>query len=95
MLSLDAKQQAFFVGVRSTFYRLAMIFGSGVLVVLAGNLEKSTGSITISWTAVLAIASGVFLLAFVFHRYYLPYPHADRSGAKEGEKAPFVEVFRT
>jgi len=95
MLSLDAKQQAFFVGVRSTFYRLAMIFGSGVLVVLAGNLENSTGSITMSWTAVLTIASGVFLLAFLFHRFYLPYPDADRSGAQEGEKAPFVEVFRT
>ncbi len=95
MLALDSKQQAFFVGVRSTFYRLAMIFGSGVLVVLAGNWEKSTGSIEMSWTAVLAIASGVFLLAFVFHRFYLPYPDVDRSGAQEGEKAPFVEVFRT
>ena len=94
MLALDTKQQAFFVGIRSTFYRLAMIFGSGVLVVLAGNLENSMGSITMSWTIVLVIASGVFLLAFAFHRFYLPYPDADRSSGKDGEKVPFVEVFR-
>ncbi|MEG0043406.1 MAG: hypothetical protein RR763_17195, partial [Massilia sp.] len=36
MLGLRQKQQAVFVGVRSTFYRLATLFGQGPLVVLAG-----------------------------------------------------------
>jgi len=30
MLALDSSQQSFFVGIRSTFYRLAMISGQGV-----------------------------------------------------------------
>jgi len=43
MLALDDHQQAWFVGVRSTFYRLAMIAGQGLLVMLAGYLEVATG----------------------------------------------------
>ncbi len=43
MLALDDSQQSFFVGIRSTFYRLAMIAGQGLLIILAGALEVSTG----------------------------------------------------
>ncbi len=44
MLALDGNQQSFFVGIRSTFYRLAMITGQGILIILAGSLEAATGS---------------------------------------------------
>lgn len=44
MLALDSSQQSFFVGIRSTFYRLAMITGQGILIILAGALEVSTGT---------------------------------------------------
>lgn len=43
MLGLEEHQQAAFVGVRSTFYRIAMISGQGILVVLAGLIESSSG----------------------------------------------------
>ncbi len=43
MLGLDEHKQAFFVGIRSTFYRLAMITGQGLLIILAGALESKTG----------------------------------------------------
>jgi PAT family beta-lactamase induction signal transducer AmpG len=43
MLALDSSQQSFFVGIRSTFYRLAMITGQGLLVIIAGSLETFTG----------------------------------------------------
>ena len=42
MLGLEQHQQAAFSGVRSTFYRVAMITGQGLLVVLAGTIETST-----------------------------------------------------
>jgi PAT family beta-lactamase induction signal transducer AmpG len=47
MLSLSSHQQAWFSGIRNTAYRLAMIFANGVLVVLAGTLESSTGLPTV------------------------------------------------
>lgn len=43
MLSLSKHDQAWWVGLRSTFYRTAMIVGSGLLVVLAGVLESRNG----------------------------------------------------
>ena len=43
MLSLSKHEQAWWVGLRSTFYRTAMIVGSGLLVVLAGVLETRNG----------------------------------------------------
>ena len=43
MLSLTQHEQAWWVGLRSTFYRTAMIVGSGLLVVLAGILEGKNG----------------------------------------------------
>lgn len=41
MLALSEGQQSFFVGIRSTFYRVAMIAGQGLLVILAGFLETT------------------------------------------------------
>ncbi|MFQ5631310.1 MAG: MFS transporter, partial [bacterium] len=43
MLGLSKHDQAFFVGIRSTFYRLAMITGQGVLIMLAGFIESQSG----------------------------------------------------
>ncbi len=43
MLSLSKHQQAWFVGVRSTFYRVAMVTGQGLLIIIAGTIESRTG----------------------------------------------------
>jgi len=43
MLGLDTNQQALFVGIRSTFYRIATILGQGLLIILAGFLESASG----------------------------------------------------
>ncbi len=43
MLGLSSGDQAFFVGIRSTFYRFAMLTGQGLLVILAGAIETATG----------------------------------------------------
>ena len=43
MLALNEKQQAFFVGIRSTFFRISMITGQGLLVILAGYIQTHTG----------------------------------------------------
>ncbi|MFC1492959.1 MFS transporter [candidate division KSB1 bacterium] len=98
MLSLSKEQQAFFVGIRSLFYRISMIFGTGVLVFLAGMFEESY-SIQKSWMLVFLAAGGLFLLISIFHMYYLPrYESAKdnirRENAKRGEGIPFIKVFR-
>lgn len=43
MLGLSQHDQTWFVGVRSTFYRFAMITGQGLLIILAGFIENNSG----------------------------------------------------
>jgi len=50
MLGLSEHQQAWFVGIRSTFYRLAMITGQGLLIILAGYVESHSGLPTVEVT---------------------------------------------
>jgi PAT family beta-lactamase induction signal transducer AmpG len=96
MLALTEKQQALFVGLRAGFYRLAMIFGSGFLVYLAGMLEMSSGDIAQSWSTVMVASGLVFAGAAVYHRFMLPFPVSDSgdSGNKKKEESSFGEVFR-
>lgn len=95
MLALSEKEQAFFVGLRSGFYRLAMIFGSGLLVYLAGLMEVSTGNIPFSWMLVMAATACLFLFLSLYHRSMLPYPESDRRNiaAVQTEKAKFREIL--
>ena len=97
LLALDKDNQSLFVGIRSTFYRLAMIFGNGLLVWYAGTLEVSTGNIALSWSVAFGIAAVLFSLFFIYHRFMLPYPESDQPG-RDREKPvrnPFVDVFVT
>jgi PAT family beta-lactamase induction signal transducer AmpG len=95
MLALSQKDQALFVGLRAGFYRLAMIFGSGFLVYVAGMLETSSGRIAGSWSTVLGISGGIFALALAYHYFILPYPAADGRPAAPGasERTSFGEVI--
>ena len=77
MLGLEEHQQAAFVGVRSTFFRIAMIMGQGLLVVLAGYLETSVGSLASAWSITFGIIALIFLAFFVYHRFVLPRPVSD------------------
>jgi MFS transporter, PAT family, beta-lactamase induction signal transducer AmpG len=43
MYALDQHKQAFFVGIRSTFYRFAMLTALGLVPVIAGTIQKNTG----------------------------------------------------
>jgi PAT family beta-lactamase induction signal transducer AmpG len=75
--ALSERQQAWFVGIRSTFYRLAMITGQGLLVMIAGYLEGATSSITVAWSSAFLLLAGLFLILFAWHRFSLPRPPGD------------------
>lgn len=93
MLALEQHQQAAFVGVRSTFYRIAMIMGQGALVVLAGWLENSTGSIATGWAITFFVLCGMFIALFIYHRFVLPYPVSDRATLAGNSSQEIVKEF--
>lgn len=82
MLSLEQTQQAAFVGVRSTFYRVATIVGSGLLVVIAGELAPKMGFKS-AWSIVFVITGILFVLLFLYHKFILPYSAEDKGTLKE------------
>jgi MFS transporter, PAT family, beta-lactamase induction signal transducer AmpG len=91
--ALDKGDQAFYTGIRSTFYRLAMIFGTGVLVILAGsigNIENS--SMETGWTMSFIVAGVIFLGIYFYHRSKLPTAESDVP-IKNKLGISFVEAF--
>jgi len=96
MLALNERDQALYNGFRAGFYRLAMVFASGVLVYLAGKLEVSTGSIAHSWTIVLFTAAAIFLAALGYHSVMLPHPPSDHSSrdSKTRRSASYLDILR-
>ena len=98
MLALSPGDQSLFVGIRSTFYRLSSIFGQGVLVVIAGLLEKRLGDIPQAWSITLAVSAVIFAAVTLWHTFRLPRPASDgsRSEASEGGvRRIFLEFART
>ena len=72
MLAHDQKSQAAFVGIRSTFYRIASVFSQGVLVYIAGYIENKTGNIPFSWQMTLGATSIILLVVTLYHCFFLP-----------------------
>ena len=100
MLAHDTKSQAAFIGIRSTFYRIAAVFSQGVLVYIAGTIENKTGDIPLSWQVTLGVTSVIMLLVTIYHSFFLPraaedQPRevADYKGAIEELKESFATFF--
>jgi len=93
MLALDVPKQALYVGIRSTFYRLATIFGQGILIVLAGVLETSTGNIPYAWSITFYIFCGLFIGLCLYHKYVLPVPETDKSTIASANVKTILKEF--
>ncbi|MDI9606217.1 MAG: MFS transporter [Bacteroidota bacterium] len=91
MLGLDEVDQAKFVGIRSTFYRAATVFGQGILVIIAGSIEKSSGSIERSWNITFIILAIFFLLLAIYHKQMLPHAAKDMD---RSEQRTFGEIIK-
>jgi MFS transporter, PAT family, beta-lactamase induction signal transducer AmpG len=94
MLAQSQSSQAAFVGVRSTFYRLANVFGNGVIVAVAGILETRTGDIPLAWQITVG-GSGLLLTALtLYHTWAVPRPASDSSDRPKGSTATAGDIFR-
>jgi PAT family beta-lactamase induction signal transducer AmpG len=96
LLALRQDQQAAFVGVRSLFYRVAMISGQGGLVYAAGRLAESTGSVVPAWQLVFGALAALFVGLALWHRMLLPRPTGDRPAPHDqGLWSGFAQTFRS
>jgi PAT family beta-lactamase induction signal transducer AmpG len=109
ILALDSHDQAFYVGIRSTFYRIATIFGQGALVMLAGWVKNGAplgigddarlllkpGDVSMGWLVTFALMALIFMGAFAYHRRVLPHPSSDSGLEKTDVKVLANELWLT
>lgn len=95
MLALTEHEQSLYVGIRSTFYRVATVIGQGVLVIAAGQLEEHSGNIPLSWGIVFGILSALFLGFALYHSWALPKVEkpAEMPRRKSEIWSEFINVF--
>ncbi|MDR1730248.1 MAG: MFS transporter [Prevotellaceae bacterium] len=93
MIALDQEKQSFFIGIRSTFYRISMIAGQGGLVMFAGYLEEKTGNIPLAWSLTFYLCAGLFIAFAVYHFFVLPKPKDDKPVQNESVQTGFFVTF--
>jgi PAT family beta-lactamase induction signal transducer AmpG len=92
MIGLTEEKQSFFVGVRSTFYKLANVTGQGLLVILAGFLENHYGDNTKAWSVTM-ICAAALMLTLTFSNFILTPKFESSSAITLDKPHSFWSVF--
>lgn len=95
MLALTQHQQSLFVGIRSLFYRISMIIGQGVLVVVAANVSEAWAQPKAGWIVVFGILAAFFALVASYHSFALPRPGADAMRSPRSASDTLRELVET
>ena len=93
IIGLTEKEQAFYVGWRSTFYRIGTIFCQGGLVVLAGVLQR-VHSMSVAWAMTMALAGLIMLALALWHSKVLKVSKVLKDSKEFQILAPFVDTLR-
>ncbi len=89
MLALAKEQQSFFLGIRSTFYRLSMLTGNGLIVIIAGYLEQQYGDKTKAWSYTMIIIGIIMAVITIYNYFFTPKTETKTTG-NELELTPKV-----
>ena len=89
MLALAKEQQSFFLGIRSTFYRLSMLTGNGLIVIIAGYLEEQYGDKTKAWSYTMIIVGLIMAVITIYNYFSTPKTETKTTG-NELELTPKV-----
>ena len=92
MLALEKEQQSFFLGIRSTFYRVSMLTGNGLIILLAGYLEHRYGDNQKAWSYTMIFVGLVMTLLTVYNYFTTPKSELPIFAGKTEEKN-FATVF--
>lgn len=94
LIALKPEQQSFFVGLRGTFYRIGMITGQGLIVMVAGYLETTLGDNTKAWSYTMTIVALLMLLLTFINSLATP-KIEEETPEKTTREASFGKVFNT
>ena len=97
MLALTKDQQSFFLGIRSTFYRLSLLTGNGLIVIIAGYLEQQYGDKTKAWSYTMIIVGFIMTAITIYNYFSAPKveTNTDENEVETTTKVSFGAVFKT
>ena len=98
MMALNEGEQSFFVGIRSTFYRLATLTGQGgLLIVVDWLLRNNENNVQGAWIAAFYGIAMLFVIVGAYHAWMLPHPKTDklRGVAAQELWREFTHTFAT
>ena len=72
LLVLPEDKQSFFIGIRSTFYRLSMLAGNGLVVLFAGYLEHKFGDNTKAWSYTMICVGLLMMFITAYNFIFTP-----------------------
>lgn len=95
MLALEKDQQSFFLGIRSTFYRLSMLTGNGLVVIIGGYLEQEYGDKQKAWSYTMIIVGLIMTLLTIYNYFATPKVETSTTlkEANQNSKGSFTAVF--
>ncbi|MCA1918968.1 MAG: MFS transporter [Flavobacterium piscis] len=93
LLVLPEDKQSFFLGIRSTFYRLSLLAGNGLIVLFAGYLEHKYGDNTKAWSYTM-IAVGL-LMTFITVYNFIFTPKNEINALANNKEAHQNQNFAT
>ncbi|HEX5398913.1 MAG TPA: MFS transporter [Verrucomicrobiae bacterium] len=95
MLATSEREQSFFVGIRSMFYRVATIAAQGGLVILVGTIHARTNNYSSAWSVAFALVAGIYVCFCAYHWFVLPRPVADRPQSAASSQHFLAGFFKT
>jgi PAT family beta-lactamase induction signal transducer AmpG len=97
MLALTKDQQSFFLGIRSTFYRLSLLTGNGLIVIIAGYLEQQYGDKSKAWSYTMVIVGFIMTAITIYNYFSTPKveTNTDENEVETATKVSFGAVFKT
>ena len=98
ILALPQEKQSFFSGIRNTAYRIATVFSSGILVMLANKIGHYLGCDALAWSATFATTAIIMLAFFLYNRKAMPKPENDIDRAPRSVSMifrDFGDIIRT
>jgi PAT family beta-lactamase induction signal transducer AmpG len=91
LIALKPEQQSFFVGMRSTFYRVGMITGQGLIVIIAGNMETYFGDPAKAWSWTMIIVAALMLTLALIN--FITTPNVIEERVAREDQPSFGKVF--
>ena len=95
MLALAKEQQSFFLGIRSTFYRLSMLTANGLIVILGGFLEQKYGDKSKAWSYTMIIVALVMVFLTIYNFFNTPKVEETKITTERENNQSFGVVFKT